>query len=194
MRITLFIPITILCFISCSTTTSTKNESTSKVIDKVDRKEIVSEPADSLEFVDFWKMFQKSLVEKDTSSLLLMVSDTLDINHPSLGFGYFTKSYFIEKIDILLSLPYFFILNQYDIEKNLYFITTIDSKRYSVSTYFDIDENWGLFSYKDVTFVFWGYQDLESSSSAKTVFGFVKTGNKIKMCCVGYYAMSVSAG
>jgi hypothetical protein len=148
--------------------------------------EIISEKIDTIEFVNFWLNFKQNILPENISSVL---SDTLIIVHPALSHGNLSKldkEKFIAEHYIFFS-PFLEILQKYDIAKDLgENINNTENEKYRINTYFAVYINSQQIDIKESTEIIFG------DENGKTVLGFVKLRNKIKLCYISYFAISVS--
>jgi len=90
----------------------------------IDNGYVLYESVDTTEFVVYWKLFRKAILEQDTITLSTMINDSIDggwflIQDYSEHLGKISKSFFLCNLYTLFTPEFLSLLKSYEIEKYL---------------------------------------------------------------------------
>ena len=112
----------------CSCRRSNTNAVVSLPINPIDTNnsmnEVVFESIDTAEFIVYWKLFRKAILDRDTATLSTLINNSIDgwflqnkFNKSPLLLDKFNKSLLLNNLDSLFTPGFLSLLKSYEIEK-----------------------------------------------------------------------------
>jgi len=123
-KIVIFILLIVLCSCTRSNTNTVVNLPVNPIDENSSVNEVAIESLNTMEFIAYWKLFRKAILEKDTITLSTMINDSIDggwflLRDHSENVGKISKSFFMDSLYVLFTPEFLSLLKSYEIEKYL---------------------------------------------------------------------------